>query len=54
MFTFYWDDQLRDDWQYFLASMFQHIVDSLTSKELVRVVSLTEPIKEQRKIVMIV
>ena len=34
--------------------MFQHVVDTLSGKELVRVGRFTQTIKEQRQVVMVV
>ena len=34
--------------------MFQHVVHTLTSEELVRMCGLTETVKEEREVVMVV
>merc|ERR1711953_561333 len=45
----YWDDQLRNDWQNFLAAASgQQVINSLNSKEDIGMLSLSQPIEEER------
>lgn len=48
------DDELWNDRQYFGATVFQHVMDTLPGKELIGMSSLTQSIKEERQIVMVV
>ena len=54
MLTLNWDDELRNDWEYLVATMFKHVMHSLASKELIWVLRLTQAIKEQRQVVVVV
>lgn len=48
------DDELWDDRQYLGPSMLQHVMYTLSGKELIRMSGLTQAIKEERQIVVIV
>ena len=44
--TFDWDDELRNDWQDFVATMFEHVVDSLSGEEFVWMFGFAEAIEK--------
>lgn len=50
--TFNGNDELRDDRQDLGTSMFQHVMATLASKELIGMLRFTETIKEQRQVVV--
>lgn len=52
--TFYWDNELRNDRKNLVFTVFQHVMDSLTSKKLIWKCHFTKSIKKQRQIIMIV
>lgn len=45
--TFERNDELRYDRKYLVCSVFDHLEASLTSKELIRMINLTQAIKEE-------
>lgn len=54
MFTFNWNDELRDDRQDFILSLLEKIIRAKDSQESVRVEFLAESIKENGEIMMVV
>lgn len=50
--TFNGNDELRDDRQDLGTSMFQHVMATLASKELIGMLRFTKTIKEQRQVVV--
>lgn len=48
------DDELWDNRQYLGPSMLQHVMYTLSGKELIWMSGLTQAIKEERQIVMVV
>ena len=50
----YRDDELRNDGEDLSGSVLQHVVDPLSREELVRMFCLTETLKEERQVVMVV
>ena len=46
-FTFDWDDQLGYNWKDFVSSMLQHIMNTLSGKELVRMLGFAETVEEK-------
>ena len=48
------DDELGDDREDLGSAVLQHVVNTLTGEELVGVDRLTQPVKEQRQVVVIV
>lgn len=52
--TFDWDDELRNDGQDFVTTVFEHVVDSLSGEEFEWMFRFTETIEEERQIVVVV
>lgn len=52
--TFDWNDELRDYWQDLRTPMLQHIVDTLSGKELTRMSHFTQAIEKQWQVVMVI
>lgn len=54
LLTFDGDDELGDDGQDLGAPVLEHVVDPLAGEELIGVHSLTQPVEEQREVVVVV
>lgn len=52
--TFDGHDELGDDGKDLAPAVFQHVVDSLPSKKLVGKRHFTEPVEEERQVVVVV
>ena len=52
--TFDGDDELWDHRKDFVPSMLQHVVDTLSGKELIWMLSLTESVIKQREVVVVI
>ena len=52
--TFDRNNQLRNHGQDLVATVLEHIVNTLTSKEVVGMFGFTEAVEEQRQVMMIV
>lgn len=48
------DDELRDDGQDLGAAVFQHVMDSLASQDLIRMGGLAQAVEKQRQEVVVV
>lgn len=52
--TLDWDDQLRNNGQYFSAALFKHIENTLDGEETVGVLLLADTFKEDWEVMMVV
>ena len=46
-YTFDWDDELGYNWKDFVSSMLQHIMNTLSGKELIRMLCFAETVEEK-------
>lgn len=54
LLTFYWNNELRNDRKNLVSTMFQHVMNSLTSKKLMWKCHFTKAMKKNRQIGIIV
>jgi hypothetical protein len=45
---------LRDDWKYFVTTMFKHVMDALSCEKLKRMLGLAKTIEKQWQIMVII
>ena len=52
--TFNWNDELWDDWEYLGSTLLKHVKDSLDRQESVWILFLSDSLKEDWQVVMVV
>ena len=52
--TFDWNDELWDDWEYLGSTLLKHVKDSLNRQESVWILLLSDSLKEDWQVVMVV